>query len=107
MQFEKNKQLVSTTSQANKLESVSIPHGSETVMFSQDINNSTNQAIHDQHEIVFSPVRVGPGQHDGITDEKCYKQGRMIQKPEFQIAPSKAVSDKPAFMVKGSYRNPI
>ncbi|XP_042427742.1 uncharacterized protein LOC122015114 isoform X2 [Zingiber officinale] len=97
MQFEKNKQLVNTPSEANKLESVSIPHGSETVKISQDIHNSTNQAIHDQHEIVFNPVlHVGPVQHDGIADEKCYKQGRMIQKPDFQIASSKSVSDNPS-----------
>ncbi|KAG6510515.1 hypothetical protein ZIOFF_028539 [Zingiber officinale] len=28
--------------------------------------------------------------------EPCYKQGRMVQKPEFQIAPSKSMSDNPA-----------
>ncbi|KAG6514135.1 hypothetical protein ZIOFF_024476 [Zingiber officinale] len=69
VQSEKNKQVVNTPSQANKLETVTLPHGSEVVKFSQNMSTSSNQAMHDQ-------------------------QGRKIQKPEFQIAPSKFVSDK-------------
>lgn len=61
VQSEKNKQVVNTPSQANKLETVTLPHD---------------------------------------------QQGRKIQKPEFQIVPSKSVSDKPAVQEERILQDP-
>ncbi|WOL09741.1 hypothetical protein Cni_G18494 [Canna indica] len=97
MHFEKNMK-IGNIIQANKFEPVSSLQGSEVTKFSKPMNSLTNQAIHNQDEVGSSIVLPGSDQNDNIVDEKSYKQGRKIQKPGFEVAPSKSTYDKPTVL---------
>lgn len=89
-----------TTESGHALKSVFIPLEPEAAKFAQPLCELPNQVIHEQNEVASSVVQAGLDQSDVITDEKSDKQGRKIQKPQFQIAPSVFVYDKPAGLDK-------
>ncbi|CAL9067882.1 unnamed protein product [Musa banksii] len=97
-----DKKVRNAINQANKFRHVSIVEGLETAKFSQPMTPLINQDVCDPDEVVpKSVVQTGPHQTDVIIDEKTYKQAKKIHKPEFQLAPSKFVSDKTTVVEDG------